>query len=423
MYQPRIYDQIIASRLEAKGAILIEGAKWCGKTTTCTQLANSILYLADPARKKQYLELARLSPQILLEGETPRLLDEWQLAVSLWDAVRFEVDQRGTFGQFLLTGSSVPANISELSHSGTGRIGRIRMRPMALCESGESSGTVRLSKIFEGHFTPAQSHLTLYDIAFLTCRGGWPTAAIAAADDEEVALMQAYDYVDAVCHSDISSVDGVARNPKLALAIMRSLARFTAASTSNRQILRDVTESYSSLSDKTLSEYLSALERSFVTEDLKSWNPNLRSKAAIRSTPVRHFTDPSIGVAALGADPHSLIQDLETFGLLFETLCIRDLRILADALNGSVSHYRDSDGLECDAVIHLRNGAYGLIEIKLGGDHHIAKGSKTLQRLASKLDTDKMGKPSFLMVLTAIGDFAYQRDDGVIVCPIGALGL
>lgn len=423
MYQPRIYDQIIASRLQAKGAILVEGAKWCGKTTTCTELANSVLYLADPSQKRQYLELARLSPQLLLEGQTPRLLDEWQLAVSLWDAVRFEVDQRRAFGQFLLTGSSVPADISSVSHSGTGRIGRIRMRPMALCESGESSGKVSLSEVFNGNFAPAPSALSLRDLAFLTCRGGWPTAAITAAANQEVALTQAYDYVDAVCHSDISAVDGVSRNPELALAIMRSLARFTGTSSSNRQILRDVTENYSSLSEKTLSEYLSALERSFVTEDLKSWNPNLRSKAAIRSTPVRHFTDPSIGAAALGADPNTLISDLETFGLLFETLCIRDLRILADALNGSVSHYRDSDGLECDAVVHLRNGSYGLIEIKLGGDHHIEKGSDTLQRLAEKLDTEKMGKPQFLMVLTAIGDFAYQREDSVIVCPIGTLGL
>lgn len=423
MYRERIYDNLVKARLEAKGAALVEGAKWCGKTTTCAQIANSSVYFSDPTQKQQYLDLLKVAPAALLEGAVPRLFDEWQLAPQLWDAIRFTVDKRNMFGQFLLTGSAVPADFSEVTHTGTGRIARVRMRPMSLFESGESSGEVSLKALFNEGFKPVKSPPAgLSDIAFAACRGGWPAAVNVSATKRAVALEQAFDYVDAVSSSDISAVDGISRNPQLAKALLRSLARFSGSAAKNTELLKDIAANYSTVSDKTLSDYLSALEKSFVTENLSSWNPNLRSKAAIRTSAVRHFTDPSIAAAALGADPAGLIHDIRTLGLLFETLCVRDLRVYADTLRGAVSHYRDSNGLECDAVVHLRGGQYGLVEIKLGGDENIEKGVATLKKLAATINTDKMGTPEFLMVLTAIGEYAYRREDGIIVCPIKTLG-
>lgn len=421
MYYPRIYDLKIKQRLASKGAILVEGPKWCGKTTTCRELSASVLYLSDPATKDQNLSLSQLNPQVLLSGETPRLIDEWQLAPSLWDSVRFEVDQRGMFGQFLLTGSSVPADLSQVSHSGTGRIARIRMRTMSLFESKESSGLVSLRGLFDGEFLPQPADGSLESVAYAACRGGWPTAVINS-EDRVIALQQAFDYLDAVAHADISASDGVSRNPDLVFLILRALARASGAAVPNTRLLSDLSSRFDSVSINTLGSYLNALSSIFVTEDLENWSPNLRSKATIRATPVRHFTDPSIAAAALGATPENLLLDLNTFGLLFESLCVRDLRIYAELFDGQVRHYRDSNGLEADAVVTRRDGSYGLVEMKLGGESAVESAAASLLKLSRVIDTDRMGEPSFLMVLTAVGSFAYQRPDGVIVCPVSVLG-
>lgn len=417
-YLTRIYDEVLDRRLRAKGAVLVEGAKWCGKTTTALQHANSVLYMQDPDIRDQNLMLADVRPSELLRGAAPRLVDEWQIATKLWDAVRFEVDRRDEFGQFILTGSAVPANMDGTFHTGTGRIVRMRMRTMSLFESEESSGVVSLKSLFEGEDAPVfTSDGTIERVAFLTCRGGWPRAI---GQPKEVALQQAFDYLDAMVQTDISRVDGVARDPYKARALMRSYARMIASQTSVETIEEDLKGS-DSMSINTVHSYLKALRRIFVIEDMPAWNPNLRSKAAIRTAPTRHFVDPSIATAALGLGPEDLIADLRTFGFLFEGLCIRDLRVYADALDGEVFHYRDSNGLECDAVVHLKNGSYGLIEVKLGGEKLIDDGAKTLLKLKGKIDTDKMKPPSFLMVVTGATPYSYCRDDGVCVVPISCL--
>ena len=419
IYLPRIFDNILARRLKAKDAILVEGAKWCGKTSTAQQQAASALYLQDPASRDQNLRIAEINPSLLLEGDVPRLIDEWQLAPKLWDAVRFEADKRQEFGQFILTGSTVPPSKGARRHTGTDRIGRMTMRPMALAESGESNAKVSLRSLLAGDPLPmAKSDITLGDLAFLVCRGGWPRSVKAS---DSVALQQAFDYLDAIVEDDISDIDGTPRDPMRARAIMRSYARMISSQEKISQMVADVARSDNPSADATVRSYLSALRRLFVLEELPAWNPNLRSKTAIRSSDTRYYVDPSIAAAALGIGPNDLIQDLKTFGFLFETLCVRDLRVFADALGGNVYHYRDKDGQECDAVIHLRNGRYGLIEIKLGGDRLIEEGARSLKALEEKIDTDKMYAPSFLMVLTGTGDFAYRRKDGVYVIPIGCL--
>lgn len=419
-YLPRIYDSLLERRIVAKGAVLVEGAKWCGKTTTCEQLANSVVYMQDPRTKSQNLRLAEIAPLELLSGATPRLIDEWQVAPELWDAVRFEVDHRDEFGQFLLTGSAVPSDSDEISHTGTGRITRMKMRPMSLYESRDSSGAVSLGALFAGEELPiADSEHDLEQMAFLLCRGGWPRAAELEGD---VALLQATDYLDGVVESDVSRVDEKERNPRVARALLRSYARMSASQGKVTEILADVNAQGVSVSENTLRDYIRALERIFVLEDLLAWNPNLRSKTAIRTAPTRHFVDPSIAAAALSLGPGDLIADLNTFGLLFETMCIRDLRVYTDALGGDVYHYRDRSGLEADAVVHLRNGAYGLIEIKLGGDTLINEGIENLLALSEKIDHETTGAPAFLMVLTAIGDFSYYTKEGVFVVPLSVLG-
>ena len=419
-YRPRIADKLLARKLAGKGAVLIEGAKWCGKTTTAEQIAKSVLYMSEPGKLDQNRQLAKLNPSLLLRGEKPRLIDEWQIAPSLWDAIRFDSDHSDSLGLYILTGSCVPANMNEVIHSGTGRIGWLKMRPMSLWESGDSSGEVSLSELFN---TPTMiagtASANLEDIAFLTCRGGWP---LAVNMDKEIALDQAFDYVDAVEKRDISQADGVQRDPVRTHRLLRSYARNQGAQASYATIKDDLTANESdSLNEDTIAAYISALKKIFVIEDVEAWNPNLRSKTAIRTSDTRYFTDPSIATAAMGMGPNDLINDLNTFGLFFETLCMRDLRVYAESLNGNVFHYRDKSNLECDAVVHLRNGAYGLIEIKLGGDNLINEGAKTLKELADKLDTTKMKNPSFLMVLTAVGDYAYRRDDGIYVVPITTL--
>lgn len=418
-YRKRIADDILARKLEGKGAVLIEGPKWCGKTTTAEQIAASILYMDDPEKKEQNISMSELNPKRLLKGETPRLIDEWQLAPKLWDAIRFEVDHRRELGQFLLTGSAVPVDMKEITHSGTGRFTWLTMRPMSLYESGDSTGDVSLKNLFENNTVDGESDMTIDRLAFLACRGGWPQA-IDMRDD--IALDQARDYYDAVVRSDINRADNIQKNAEKVRRLMRSYARNQGSQVPNTVLARDVSANdEESMSQETVATYLNALRKIFVVEDMPAWNPNLRSKTAIRSSDTRYYVDPSIAAAALGIGPDDLINDLNTFGFIFETLCIRDLRVFADALDGQVYHYRDKDGQECDAVIHLRNGQYGLIEIKLGGDKLIEEGAQSLKKMESKIDTDKMKAPSFLMVLTGVGGYAYRRKDGVCVVPIGCL--
>lgn len=419
-YKKRILDSLLERKLMGMGAVLIEGPKWCGKTTTAEEKAGSVLYMNDPKKSGTYLQLAKMSPHVLLTGETPRLIDEWQLAPCLWDTIRFEVDHRDEEGQFILTGSAIPPETDEIWHSGTGRFARIKMRPMSLWESGDSDGKVSLEALFKNNVEAvAFEGKNLEDIAYLVCRGGWPKATLQSPN---IALDRAYDYYDAVVNIDISRVDGVVRDTERTKRLMRSYARFQGAQTAIGKIKEDVRINDSmNIDDDTIGSYIKALKKIFVIEDMPAWNPNLRSKTAIRSSDTRYFVDPSIAVAALGVGPKDLIDDLETFGLLFETMCVRDLRVYAEALGGSVYHYRDKNGLECDAVVHLRNGSYGLIEIKLGGDNLIEEGASSLKSLAEKIDTTRMKNPSFLTVLTAVGDFAYQREDGVYVVPIGSL--
>ncbi|MBQ7591383.1 MAG: ATP-binding protein [Clostridia bacterium] len=418
-YKPRIADAILEQKLEGKGAVLIEGPKWCGKTTTAEQIAKSVLYMDDSETKDQNVAMASVSPKRLLKGETPRLIDEWQIAPKLWDAIRFEVDHRNELGQFVLTGSAVPPDTTEITHSGTGRFTWLTMRPMTLFESGDSTGEVSLGALFSDPSVDGESKTELSRLAFLICRGGWPQA-VALRD--EIALEQAFDYFEGVVRSDINRADGIRKDPERVIRLMRSFARNQGSQIANTVIARDIGSNESgTLDEETVSLYIKALKRIFVIEDMTAWNPNLRSKTAIRTSDTRYFVDPSIAVAALGIGPEDLLNDLNTFGLMFEALCVRDLRVYADSLNGQVYHYRDKNGLECDAVVHLRNGAYGLIEIKLGGEKLIEEGAATLKELSNKIDTTKMKAPSFLMVLTGSGNYAYRRQDGVLVVPVTTL--
>ncbi|MHC1692011.1 MAG: ATP-binding protein [Sphaerochaetaceae bacterium] len=417
-YRKRVADRVLMDKLEAKGAVLIEGPKWCGKTTTAMQIAKSEVFMQDPANSRQNLAIAEIQPSLLLKGETPRLLDEWQLAPQLWDAVRFEVDQRDSFGQFILTGSTVPAADMSQSHSGTGRISRMLMRSMTLHESGESNGSVSLQELFSNpELLVVESSLSIEDLAFLICRGGWPKAV---GQSHRVALQQAFDYYDAIIESDISRVDGISRNPQRVKNLMRSYSRFIGSDTKIATIQADMlANDVDSLNYDTILSYINALKQIFVIEDLPAWNPKLRSKSAIRKTDTRYFTDPSIAVAALGIGPQDLLNDLETMGFLFESLCVRDLRVFGEALDGSIYHYRDKTNLECDVVIHLRNGKYGFVEVKLGGSA-IESAAGNLLKLQQKIDTQRMNQPSFLMILTG-GKYGYRRPDGVYVVPIGCL--
>ena len=418
-YYQRVSDKVLLDHLESKGAVLIEGAKWCGKTTSAKHIAKSFIEMDRPDMTDQYQQMARIKPTNLLEGEVPHLVDEWQIATNIWNAVRYEVDRRGEFGQFILTGSSVPANLEESMHTGTGRIVRMRMRPMSLFESKDSGGQVSLSDLFDRSDVSATDNHSIEDIAFLICRGGWPAALNRT---EKVALRQALDYYDAVVNDDISRVDGVKRDSERTKRVMKSYARNVSTQVSLETIRNDVISNDIETFDKeSLYGYLNALKRIFVIEDSPAWNPNLRSKTAIRTSDTRYFVDPSIAVAALGIGPKDLINDLELMGLIFENLCIRDLRTYADALDGSVYHYRDKTGLECDAVIHLRNGSYGLVEVKLGGDKLIEEGAESLKRLAGRIDTEKMREPAFMMVLCGVAPFAYKREDGVYVVPVTCL--
>ena len=400
----------------------MEGAKWCGKTTTCEQIAKSILYMGDPDSRDRNLQLAEINVSQLLHGDEPRLIDEWQEYPRFWDAVRFRVDHSKGFGHFILTGSSVPPDTANISHTGTGRISRMTMRPMTLWESGDSSGNVSLSELLGGGELPAGEcmGLGLEKVAFLVCRGGWPQTI---HQREKIALMRAFDYYGDVVNFDISRVDNVPREPDRVMRLMRSYARLQGTQANMTAIRLDMKEhDKRTLDEDTIYSYINALKKIFVVENMPAWSPNLMSKTVVRTSDTRYFTDPSIASAALGFGPGDLMNDLRSFGRLFEVLAVRDLRVYADSLFGTVSHYLDKSGLECDAIVHLRNGTYGLVEIKLGGETLVNEGASTLNALARMIDTSKMKAPSFKMVLTAVGDIVYRRrEDGVIVCPISAL--
>jgi len=424
-YKPRIADVMLERLMRSAGAVLIEGPKWCGKSTTAMQISKSKVMMALPEVLRESRRMAETDMSTLLSGETPRLFDEWQAIPDLWDSIRYEVDMRQKRGQFILTGSAVPYKEDDetekrINHSGAGRYAWLRMRPMSLWESGESSGEVSLQALFdEQQHIAGQNRWQLRDIAFLLCRGGWPAALNDAPED---ALQTAANYVDAIAESDVSRFDGTLRNPDRCRSLLRSLSRHQASQASYNVIAADIAANETNtLSDKTIASYINALRCIFVVEDMKAWNTNLRSKTAIRTTDTRYFVDPSIATASLGLSPDDLMHDLNTFGLLFETMAVRDLRVYADALGASVGHYRDKDGLECDAVMHFRNGRYGLIEIKLGGTTAIEEAQVSLNKLVQKINTDKVGKPVFRMVLTAVGAYAYNLKDGTLVVPIGCL--
>ena len=418
-YRPRIVDSALKRKIRGKGAVLIEGPKWCGKTTTAEQISNSVLSVDDPTTVKANITVSEIDPEKLLAGEQPRLLDEWQVAPKLWDAVRHHVDHHKGQGQFVLTGSSVPADVSETIHSGTGRFGWIVMRPMTLFESGDSTGEVSLGALFESSEISGYSDLDLDRLAFLICRGGWPESVDMEPD---VALDQAFDYIDAVIRKDMSRVDNIRRDPQKVRSLLRSYARNIGTQISQAAISADISSNgTTTVNEETVSEYLQALRKLYVVEDMKAWNPNLRSKTAVRTSDTRYFVDPSLAAASLRVGPSDLMKDLNTLGFFFEALVVRDLRVYAESLDGDVYHYRDNLENECDVVIHLRNGRYALIEVKLGGESLIEEGVETLKGVLRRIDTSKMGEPAFMAVVTGTDRYAYKRDDGIMIIPIGTL--
>ena len=417
-YLKRIADRVLQERLAASGAVLIEGPKWCGKTRTALENSKSHLFMQDPDKAISYLKAADTKPSLLLKGDTPRLLDEWQTAPVLWDAVRFMVDQRGKSGQFILTGSAVPKD-NVVQHTGTGRISRLLMRPMSLYESMESNGSVSLKALFDGETEIDNfSTLTIEQITFAIVRGGWPASI---GESEQIALRHAIDYVEAIINADVSRVDGIEKNPVRVRALLRSLSKNISTLATIRTIHDDIAmgDADESISEKTISQYLGALDRIFVTENLPAWNPALRSKTAIRTSPKRQFVDPSIAAAVMRLTPSRLLDDFNYFGFLFESLCDRDLRIYAEAIDGQVFHYRDASGLEADAVIALNDGRWAAVEVKLGSKE-IEDAAVHLLELKNKVNTEKMREPSFLMILTG-SEIAYRREDGVYVVPLGCL--
>ncbi|MDE5972838.1 MAG: DUF4143 domain-containing protein [Muribaculaceae bacterium] len=415
-YLHRVTDPLLARKLRSSGAVLITGCKWCGKTMSAAQHSGSVIYMQDSDRSAAYLAMADSQPSLLLRGDTPRLIDEWQMAPVLWDAVRHEVDRRQAPGQFILTGSAVPKD-NVAAHTGTGRIARLRMRTMSLFESCESTGEVSLSRLFDGtQEGGAISRLTIPDLSYCICRGGWPASLSFQRDD---ALDVARNYVDALIEEDVSRVDGVERNPQRVFNLLRSLSRNIATMATNQTILDDCAMGEPSMSAPTLDSYLNALRRIFVIDDTLAWAPSMRSKSAIRTAPKRNFVDPSIAAASLRVDPQRLIDDFNSFGFMFESMCHRDMKIYAQANDGDIYHYRDRNGLEADMIVALRNGQWAPVEVKLG-QKQIEEAAANLIKLSEKVDADKMGRPAFMMVLTG-GEFAYKRPDGVWVVPLGCL--
>lgn len=418
-YKSRISDRILKDKLETMGAVLIEGAKLTGKTTSASQFAASSILLNDP--DSDYLSLAKIKPGAILKGDTPLLIDEWQLEPRLWDAVRFEVDRRSKVGQFILTGSATPIDQNKIFHSGIGRISRMMMRPMSLYESGDSSGEISLGTLFNSVVDIyAERGADIEELTYLICRGGWPSSLVLK---KEKALNVANEYVAGLIETDLKKAIGHKFNKDKMSRLLKSYSRNIGTQIKLEEINKDVlaSDEISTFGITTLYTYINALKDAYIIEDASAWNANLRSKTVIRSTPTRYFVDPSIAVASLAIGPKDLENDIKTLGFFFENLVIRDLRVYADSIDGNVYHYLDNTNLECDAIIHLRNGKYGLIEIKLGGTENIEKGAYILNRLEKKIDTEKMNKPSFKMVIIGIGKFAYQRDDGVFVVPITSL--
>ncbi len=418
-YKKRIIDQLISDKLEERGAVLLEGPKACGKTTSSKMIAKSVFDFGDSAQVRRYETVIENAPALAFKDkETPILIDEWQVFPSLWDSIRHEVDERGQTGQFIMTGSTSKTKRIKTVHSGTGRIGRLRMSTMSLWETGDSNGEISLGKLFSSGCDEVYSEASqsLLDLAFLCCRGGWPSVL---GKNQRVALSQARDYIDEVCSSDINLPDGVRRSEVLSRDILRSYARLSGSQAKLSKIIGDLGDKADSPSENTVRSYLTALHDIFIIDDLKAWNPNLRSATAIRTSETRYLIDSSLACAVLGIGPEDIVNDTETGGFIFETLCIHDLRVYASALDAEVYHYRDANNKECDAVIHRRDGSYGLIEIKLG-QNRIQEGVNSLLNVASLIDTDKMPKPSFMMVLTGTGS-AYRRPDGVYVAPIGCI--
>lgn len=432
-YRKRIIDDELALRLEAFGAVQIKGPKWCGKTTTAMEHAKSFIKLQDPDRRAGYLATARTKPSLLLKGDTPRLIDEWQDAPVLWDAVRMAVDERKLKGQFILTGSTVidekrkDGEEFRRLHTGTGRISTMTMYPMTLYETGESNGEISVSELFDKadmDIDGISSPMTVEQLIFAACRGGWPESLDVASDKAK--LLIARDYVHAVCEEDISRIDNVQRNPVLANLILRSYGRNVCTLVQKTKMLADVAVEMEGISMKTFDDYVGALERLFVIEDIDAWCPAIRSASAVRSSRKRCFTDPSMAVAALGASPRMLELDLRTFGFIFECMCIRDLKVYSQSLGGRVSYYNDRYGLEVDVVLHLEDGRYALIECKLGsrevdeGARHLLEVKKLIREKNEKEKQVPLREPDLLIVLTG-GEMAYRREDGVCVIPLGCL--
>jgi predicted AAA+ superfamily ATPase len=414
-YRPRIADGLLDAALHTTGAVQVAGPKWCGKTTTARRLAQETIYIQDPDRRNDYRRIAEEKPSLLLRGEKPLLIDEWQDIPVLWDSVRFAVDKDSAVGQYILTGSSVPAK-RDILHSGAGRFSKIVMRPMSLFESGESSGGVSLADIVLQQEIFAQCTLSLEEIAFAVCRGGWPASVV---ENDSYAVLRARDYVESIIESDVSRVDGVDKNPKRVRLLMRSLARNESTEAAMTTIRADMATDDGTLSVNTIAGYLEALRRLYVVDEQEAWAPAVRSKVSIRTSSVRRYCDPSIAAALLGLTPEKLLVDFNTFGLLFESLCIRDLKVYANASGGSVSHYRDARGLECDAIVEYPDGRWCAVEVKF------AKGSEdtaatNLLKIAREVRSQHGGAASFLIILTA-GEIAYKREDGVYVVPIGCL--
>lgn len=423
-YKPRIADKLLRTELLSAGAVLVEGAKCCGKTRTAEQVARSVVYMQDQDMADNYMQMAETMPSLLLEGEVPHLIDEWQVAPNLWDAVRFAVDRRGGMGHFILTGSAVPPDADsdanpklKRRHTGTGRITRLRMRPMTLWESGDSNGTVSLCDLFSGKaFASATCDLSIPDIARLVCRGGWPESIFLSGNPS---LRIARNYVKAIVEEDVHRVDGVERNPERVMQLLKSLARNVSSVATQQTIIDDMCANDCTASGKTVADYLNALRKIFVIEDTPAWLPALRSRTAIRSAAKRQFSDPSIPAAVLGANPDGLMRDVVTLGFLFESMCCRDLRVYAQTLDGRISHFRDRHGLEIDLIVSLPDGRWGGVEVKLGSGR-IDDAARNLLAVAGRIDESRTCKPSFLMVLTG-SKFAFRRNDGVYVVPLGCL--
>lgn len=419
MYYDRLIEKEIEKKLRTSGAVLVAGPKFCGKTTTCMKYQKSFVKL----NTKQAITMARMDPHGVLEGDKPRLIDEWQKAPDIWNQVKDDLDFNYEFGKYILTGSSTPADKTEVHHSGAGRIAPVKMRPMSLWESKDSKGTVSLSELFnDGAITPwdVNADFSLADVAYIICRGGWPISVLA---QREIAVEITKNYYNGLfVFEDCENERFRNKQPEILKMIVRSYARHISTEAAVSTIVADLRQNNERTMDiKTYNEYVEALGDLFILEDMPAWNPNIRSKTAIRSTPTRHFVDTSIACRALGVGPDDLLNDLESFGLFFEDMAVRDLRIYAEVNGGEVRHYRDNAGLECDAVVHLENGCWGAVEIKLGGDELIEAGASSLKLLKSKIENKSDEKsPSFLMVLTAVGG-AYRRDDGVYVVPINLL--